>query len=190
VAGQNTFRGVSREAGKERTGMAGGSGDIGQGKPRILGQPHALSDQEAAEVTEMILEAQHSARQRTIPREDLAAEATTTMAPAVARVVDESHVREILNKFNRDYLYGMGRFDEYAGGLLLKWGDGYSRRHIWVTVDGDKLIFETSHERACGQSWCQGGHHVFTPDLWRQPRIINQELAEQFRRPVAERTDD
>lgn len=170
--------------------MAGSSNNAGQGRFGILGQPHGLSDEEAAEITQMICEAQHSARQQTIPAEDLAAEATTAMTPEAARIVDESHVRDILHRFNRDYLYGMGRFDEYAGGLLLKWGDGYSRHHIWVTVEGDNLVFQTSHERPCGKSWCRGGHHVYTPEQWRQPRIINDELAEQFRRPVSERTDD
>jgi hypothetical protein len=170
--------------------MTGEAGELGQGKPKILGQPHGLSDEEAADITQMIVNAQQSSRQRTIPREDLDPEATITMAPEVARVVAESHVRDILNKFNRDYLYGMGRFDEYAGGLLLKWGDGYSRKHIWVTVESDNLVFETSHERNCGKSWCRGGHHVYTPEEWHQPRLINQELAEQFRRPISERTDD
>ncbi|HEX6123625.1 MAG TPA: hypothetical protein VFY89_10715 [Ktedonobacterales bacterium] len=170
--------------------MASGMGDTGQGKSKILGTPHSLSDDEAADITQMIVEAQQSSRQRTIPTEDLAAEATTQMTPEVARVVNESHVRDTLNKFNRDYLYGMGRFDEYAGGLLLKWGDGYSRKHIWVTVEGENLVFATSHERPCGKPQCRGGHHVYPPAEWHNPRVINQELAEQFRRPVAERTDD
>ncbi|MBF6589128.1 MAG: hypothetical protein IVW57_01190 [Ktedonobacterales bacterium] len=170
--------------------MSGGAGDPGQGKPRILGQPHGVSDEEAENITHMIVEAQQSARQRNIPAEDLDAQATTAMAPEVARVVEASHVWDILRKFNRDYLYGMGRFDEYAGGLLLKWGDGYSRKHIWVTVEGENLVFETNHERSCDKSYCRGGYHVFTPAEWRSPRIINQELAEQFRRPISERTDD
>jgi hypothetical protein len=168
--------------------MASGSGDMA--RPKILGQPHGLSDEAAAEVTQMIRDAQQSARASTIPAEDLAAEATTTMRPEVARVVRESHVRDVLNKFNRDYLYGMGRFDEYSDGLLLKWGDGFSRKHIWITVEGDNLVFQTSHERPCGASYCRGGSHVYSPAEWSQPQIINTELADQFRRPVAERTDD
>jgi hypothetical protein len=170
--------------------MASGNGNAGPGRPRILGQPHSISDEEAAEITQMILDAQQPSRQRTIPTEDLAAEATTSMAPEVARVVRESHVRDILSLFNRDYLYGMGRFDEYAGGLLLKWGDGYSRKHIWVTVEGENLVFQTSHQRPCGKSYCRGGHHVYAPAEWHQTQIINAELADQFRRPVSERTDD
>lgn len=170
--------------------MSIGGDDSGQAKGKIVGQSRGLRDDEAADITQMIREAQQSSRQLTIPSEDLDAQATTTMLPAVAAVVAQSHVREILEKFNRDYLYGLGRFDEYNQGLLLKWGDGYSRRHIWITVEGENLAFETSHERACSHAYCQGGRHVFTPDLWRDPRVINEELGEQFRRPVYERSDD
>ncbi len=159
-------------------------------KPKILGQPHSLSDEEAQNVTEMILQAQGSSRQLTIPSEDLDEQASTKMRPEAERVVAESKVRVILHKFNRDYLYGLGRFDEYRDGLLLKWGDGYSRKHIWITVEGDNLVFETSHERKCDKTYCRGGHHIFTPEQWRDVRVINAELAEQFGRPVYERSDD
>lgn len=163
-----------------------------EGKPRemIVGQSRTLNDEEAQSVTQMIRDAQQSSRQLSIPSEDLDERATTVMRPDVASVVAQSHVRDILDRFNRDYLYGQGRFDEYDQGLLLKWGDGYSRKHIWVTVDGSDLAFETSHERTCSRPYCQGGRHVLTPDLWRDPRVINEELAEQFRRPIYERSDD
>lgn len=162
----------------------------GNHKPKILGQSHFLNEDDASSVNEMIREAQQSDRQLTIPREDLAQEATTTMAPEVARVVAQSHVLDILKRFNRDFLYGQGRFDEYDRGLLLKWGDGYSRRHIWLTVEGDNLVFETSHERTCDKSYCQGGKHILAPDLWHDVARINAELADQFKRPVYERSDD
>jgi len=170
--------------------MAGNYDGQGRGKPPILGESRGLTDDEAEGIAQMIRDAQRSSRQQTIPAEDLDAQATTRMSPNVARVVEESKVRAILAKFDRDYLYGQGRFDEYAGGLLLKWGDGYSRKHIWVTVEGGNLVFETSHERKCAKPYCTGGHHVFTPEMWRDTRLINQELAEQFRRPVQEPTDD
>ncbi len=170
--------------------MATGADNTQQPKEKILGQSRTLRDDEAEEITQMIREAQQSSRSLTIPSQDLDAQATTQMLPEVAQVVAQSHVREILDKFNRDYLYGMGRCDEYNHGMLLKWGDGYSRRHIWITVDGQNLAFETSHERVCSKPYCVGGKHVFTPDLWRDPRNINEELGEQFRRPVYERSDD
>ncbi len=170
--------------------MATGADDNGQAKEMILGQSRGLRDEEAENITQMIREAQQSSRQLTIPSEDLDAQATTQLLPDAARVVEQSHVRDILEKFNRDYLYGLGRFDEYNHGLLLKWGDGYSRKHIWITVEGDNLVFETSHERPCSRAYCLGGRHVLTPELWRDPRVINDELGEQFRRPVYERSDD
>jgi hypothetical protein len=159
-------------------------------KAPIFGQPHALDDEEAQSITEMILEAQGSSRRLTIPAEDLDAQATTQMDEHTASVVAESHVRDILHRFNRDYLYGLGRFDEYQHGLLLKWGDGYSRKHIWLTVEGDDLVFQTSHEHPCAQPFCRGGRHVYTPEQWHNLRIINEELAEQFKRPIYERSDD
>lgn len=159
-------------------------------KPPIIGQSRGLYDDEANAIQEMILDAQGSARQLTIPTEDLHAEATTQMTPQVASVIDQSHIRDLLHYFNRDFLYGLGRFDEYQQGLLLKWGDGYSRKHIWVMVEDDKLIFETSHERKCDKPYCEGGRHVYAPDQWRNIDLMNAELAEQFKRPVHERSDD
>ena len=159
-------------------------------KPTILGQPRSLSDGEAEGITEMILEAQGSHRERTIPKEDLDPQATTQMSAAVAQVVNESRVLDILRMFNRDYLYGLGRFDEYAGGVLLKWGDGYSRKHIWITVEGDNLVFETSHERTCAMSVCTGNHHVYPPQMWHDIGVINAELADQFKHPIYETSED
>ena len=166
------------------------NGATNERKAPIFGQPHAMSDEEARGITDMILEAQGSARQLTIPHEDLDEQATTQMSPAAARVVNESHVRDILNKFNRDYLYGLGRFDEYQHGLLLKWGDGYSRKHIWIMVEDENLVFATAHERTCGQQWCRSGQHVYPPEQWRDIRVINTELADQFRHPIYERSED
>src|SRR2546423_14986778 len=118
-------------------------------KAPILGQPHSPSDEEAQGITEMILEAQGPSRQLTIPSEDLAEGATPRMRPEAQPVVTESKVLDILHKFNRDYLYGLGRFDEYRDGLLLKWGDGYSRKHIWLTFEVYNLAFESSHGPKC-----------------------------------------
>lgn len=159
-------------------------------KPAILGQSHTLSDTEGKMIQQMIREEQHSARELFIPQEDLAAEATTTMSPPTAQVIGASRVRPILEMFNRDFLYGQGRFDEYKGGLIFKWGDGYSRRHIWVSVEDGNLIFETSHVRKCSKPYCNGTHHILTPDLYTNIDLINQELGDRFRRPVHESTED
>jgi len=159
-------------------------------KPPILGQGHGLSNEEGALIQQMIREEQHSARALSIPKEDLAQEATTQMSAEVAQVIAESKVRQILQMFNRDYLYGQGRFDEYKDGLILKWGDGYSRKHIWVQVEDGNLVFETSHVKKCEKSYCTGTHHVLMPDLYTDVDVVNQELGDLFRRPVHERSDD
>jgi hypothetical protein len=161
-----------------------------QGKAPILGQGHGLSDEEGEMIKQMIREEQHSSRALEIPAQDLAQEATTHLSPEAERVINASRVREILHMFNRDYLYGQGRFDEYKDGLLLKWGDGYSRKHIWMTVEDGNLVFETSHARKCDKPYCNGTHHVLTPDLYMNLDIINQELGDRFRRPVYEGTED
>jgi hypothetical protein len=159
-------------------------------KAPILGQSHGLTDEEGEMIKQMIREESHSSRRLYIPQEDLAQEATTQMSAETARVINASRVRQVLELFNRDYLYGQGRFDEYKDGLLLKWGDGYSRKHIWMTVENGNLVFETSHFKKCGKSYCTGTHHVLTPDLYMNLDVINEELADRFRRPVYERTED
>jgi len=159
-------------------------------KPPVLGQGHSLSDEEGRMIQQMIREEQHSSRELFIPAEDLAQEATTQMSAETARVIDVSGVHEVLHLFNRDFLYGQGRFDEYKDGLILKWGDGYSRKHIWLTVEDGNLIFETSHAKKCNKPYCNGTHHVLTPDLYMQLDIINQELGDCFRRPVYESPED
>ena len=141
-------------------------------------------------IQQMIREGSNSSRELYIPEQDLAQEATTRMSPEAEQVIADSRARDILYMFNRDYLYGQGRFDEYRDGLLLKWGDGYSRKHIWVTVENGNLVFETSHFKKCDKPYCNGTHHVLTPDLYANIDVINQELGDQFRRPVYERSED
>jgi len=159
-------------------------------KSPIIGQGHGLSDEEGQMIQQMIREEQHTSRELYIPEEDLSGEATTRLSSEAARVIDASRVRQVLQLFNRDYLYGQGRFDEYKDGLLLKWGDGYSRKHIWMTVENANLVFETSHFKKCDKPYCTGTHHVLTPDLYTNIDVINQELGDQFRRPVYERSED
>lgn len=160
------------------------------GRAPILGQSHGLSDLEGRMVQQMIREEQHSSRELFIPPEDLAQEATTSMSAQAAQVVQDSQVLTILHMFNRDFLYGQGRFDEYKDGLLLKWGDGYSRRHIWISVENGNLLFETSHLKKCDKPYCNGTHHVLTRDLYTNLDLINQELGDLFRHPVYEPSDD
>ena len=159
-------------------------------KSLILGQSHGLSDIEGEMIQQMIREEQHSARELYIPSEDLAQEATTQMSPDAAQVIEDSKVRMILQMFKRDYLYGQGRFDEYKDGLILKWGDGYSRKHIWASVENGNLLFEVSHFKQCDKPYCNGTHHVLSRELYTNVDVINQELGDLFRRPVHEPPDD
>jgi hypothetical protein len=159
-------------------------------KSPIFGQGHSLSDVEGEMIQQMIREEQRSARELYIPAEDLAREATTQMSPDVAQVIADSRVRTILQMFNRDYLYGQGRFDEYKDGLILKWGDGYSRKHIWTSVENGNLLFETNHFKKCDKSYCNGTHHILPRELYSNIDVINQELGDLFRRPVHEPPDD
>jgi hypothetical protein len=156
----------------------------------ILGQSHGLSDLEGQMIQQMIREEQHSARELFIPAEDLAQEATTSMSPEAAQVVADSNVLTILHMFNRDFLYGQGRFDEYKDGLLLKWGDGYSRKHIWISVENGNLLFETSHLKQCAKPYCNGTHHVLSKEQYTNIDLINAELGDLFRHPVYEPSDD
>ncbi|HLX40273.1 MAG TPA: hypothetical protein VKR42_07050 [Ktedonobacteraceae bacterium] len=161
-----------------------------QRKSPIIGQGHGLSDEEGDMIQQMIREEQHSSRELHIPRKDLAQQATTQMSPATALVIEESKLPQILRMFNRDYLYGQGRFDEYKDGLILKWGDGYSRLHIWATVENGNLVLETNHSKKCNKPYCTGTHHVLTRDLYTNWDVLNQELGDLFRRPVQERSED
>ena len=156
----------------------------------ILGQSHTLSDAEGKMIQQMIREEQHSSRELFIPQEDLSAEATTTMSPSTAAVMNASRIRPILEMFNRDFLYGQGRFDEYKNGLIFKWGDGYSRRHIWASVENGNLVLETSHAKKCDKPYCNGTHHILTAEQYTNIDLINQELGDRFRRPVHESTED
>jgi hypothetical protein len=166
------------------------NGGARAGKAPIIGQGHSLSDEEGAMIQQMIREEQHSARELYIPADDLASGATTTMSPETAQVIEESKLRKILNLFNRDYLYGQGRFDEYKDGLILKWGDGYARMHIWASVENGNLVIETSHFRKCAKPYCTGKHHVLSREQYLNWDFLNQELGDLFRRPVQERTED
>ncbi len=166
------------------------SGRARAGKSPIIGQGHGLSDEEGTMISQMIREEQRSARELFIPQGDLDAGATTTMSPETSKVIEESKLRKILNMFNRDYLYGQGRFDEYKDGLILKWGDGYARMHIWASVENGNLVFETSHYRRCAKPYCTGNHHVLSREQYMNLDILNQELGDLFRRPVQERTED
>jgi hypothetical protein len=107
-------------------------------------------------------------------------------------VLRESGVAEILQTLNKHALQGRGRFDEYDSGVLFKWGERYTTRHIWVDVAGDQLRFRLRPHIRCKASVpaCDGEYHSFTAETWRIPNAVLREVDANYKRPVAESSDD
>ena len=108
------------------------------------------------------------------------------------RVLRESGVAEILQRLNRQALQGRGWFEEYDSGVIFKWGQAFTRRHIWVDVVGDQLRFRLRPHLRCSESApaCDGEYHTFTPETWRIPGVVLREVDRNYRKPVAEASDD
>jgi hypothetical protein len=108
------------------------------------------------------------------------------------RVIRESGIAEMLQTLNRQALQGRGWFEEYDSGVLLKWGTGYTRRHIWVDIRGDELRFRLRHHLKCSAliPLCDGEYHTFTPAIWRIRGALLRELNRNYERPVAETSED
>jgi hypothetical protein len=111
------------------------------------------------------------------------------------RVLRESGVAEILQTLNKHALQGRGRFEEYDSGVLFKWGEKYTTRHIWVDVAGDRLRFRLKPHIRCkatvaGAAVCDGEYHSFTAATWRIPNAVLREVDANYKRPVAESSDD
>jgi hypothetical protein len=108
------------------------------------------------------------------------------------RVLRESGVAEILQTLNKHALQGRGRFDEYDSGVLFKWGERYTTRHIWVDVAGDRLRFRLRPHIRCKAPVpeCDGEYHSFTAETWRIPNAVLREVDANYKRPVAESSDD
>lgn len=108
------------------------------------------------------------------------------------RVLRESGVAEILQTLNKHALQGRGRFDEYDSGVLFKWGERYTTRHIWVDVAGDRLRFRLRPHIRCKADVpaCDGEYHTFTAETWRIPNAVLREVDANYKRPVAESSDD
>lgn len=108
------------------------------------------------------------------------------------RVLRESGVAEILQRLNRQALQGRGWFEEYDSGVIFKWGQAFTRRHIWIDVAGDELRFRLRPHLRCSEPVpaCDGEYHVFTPQTWRIPGLVLREVDRNYRKPVAEASDD
>jgi hypothetical protein len=108
------------------------------------------------------------------------------------RVLRESGVAEMLQTLNRQALQGRGWFEEYDSGVIFKWGATFTRRHIWVDVVGDQLRFRLRPHIRCTEPVpaCDGEYHSFTPQTWRIPGVVLREVDRNYRKPVAEASDD
>lgn len=108
------------------------------------------------------------------------------------RVIRESGIGEMLQTLNRHALQGRGWFEEYDSGVIFKWGSGYTRRHIWVDISGDRLRFRLRPHIACAAPvpLCDGEYHSFTPYMWQHRGAVLRELHRNYEHPVAETSED
>jgi len=108
------------------------------------------------------------------------------------RVLRESGLAQMLQEINKNELRRRGQFEEYDSMVLLKWGTGYTRRHIWVEIKGNTILFRLSPHRKCTSSvpLCDGEYHTFTSQMWADSDLLRLELYKYYRKPVAESSDD
>lgn len=108
------------------------------------------------------------------------------------RVIRESGIGEMLQTLNRHALQGRGWFEEYDSGVIFKWGSGYTRRHIWIDISGDRLRFRLRPHIACTAPvpLCDGEYHSFTPTMWQHRGAVLHELHRNYEHPVAETSED
>jgi hypothetical protein len=108
------------------------------------------------------------------------------------RIMRESDLPSLLRRLDRELLRGRGRFEEYDTLLLLKWGSGYTGRHIWVEVVDDTIRFRLNPHRICSTQipLCDGEYHTFTRAMWRDRALLWSELKKYYARPVAETSSD
>jgi hypothetical protein len=110
------------------------------------------------------------------------------------RVLRESHAAEILQEMNRALLKGRGFFDEYDSGVIMKWGTGFTRRHLWVHIEGDEIWIRLRPHIRCRPgatvARCDGEYHAYTPAQWSDTALLRNELKAYYDHPVAESSDD
>jgi arginine utilization protein RocB len=110
------------------------------------------------------------------------------------RVLRDSRVAPILQEMNKALLKGRGWFDEYDSGVIMKWGTGYTRRHIWVHIQGDDIRFRLRQHRICQPgvtpAQCDGEYHTYARALWSDTNLLKSELKYYYDHAVAESSDD
>jgi hypothetical protein len=108
------------------------------------------------------------------------------------RVLRASGVPEMLRSLNREALKGRGSFQEYDSGVIFRWGTGYTRRHIWIDVEGDAIRFRYRDHLPCRAPTpqCDGEYHTFPGHAGGDRAAIEREIRRAFERPVAEASED
>lgn len=108
------------------------------------------------------------------------------------RVLRESGLAALLQTINKDELRRRGTFEEYDSMVLLRWGTGYTRRHLWIEVQGNTIRFRFAPHRKCSASapLCDGEYHTFPSAMWANPDFLRDELYKYYRKPVAESSSD
>ena len=108
------------------------------------------------------------------------------------RVLRDSGLAQMLQEINKDELKRRGKFEEYDSMILLKWGTGYTRRHIWVEINGNSIRFRLSPHRKCASPipLCDGEYHTFTSQMWVNTDLLRNELYKYYKKPVAESSSD
>ena len=108
------------------------------------------------------------------------------------RVLQESGLAEMLKTLNKNALKGRGTFQEYDSTILLRWGTSYTRRHIWVEINGNTIRFRLAPHRRCAVTapLCDGEYHTFTSTMWADRELLLSELNKYYAKPVAETSSD
>ena len=121
------------------------------------------------------------------PHEDLQAQRENAK-----RLLRESGLGEMLQALNKNQLKGRGRFEEYNTTLLLKWGTGYTLRHIWIDIIDDLIRFRLLPHRKCSSNapLCDGEYHILTRAMWSDRLFLQTELQRYYDKPVAESSSD
>lgn len=139
-----------------------------------------ITTQQQDKHTEFILSAEADEARRLAIREN------------AKRVLQESGLAEMLKNINRNALKGRGNFEEFDSLVLLRWGTGYTRRHMWIEINGNTIRFRLTPHRTCNSSapLCDGEYHTFTGAMWANRALLQDELNEYYARPVAETSSD
>ena len=108
------------------------------------------------------------------------------------KVLQESGLAEMLKTLNKNALKGRGSFYEYDTMILLKWGTSYTRRHMWIEVNGNTIRFRLAPHRKCAIAApiCDGEYHTFSSAMWADREFLLNELNKYYARPIAETSSD